>query len=74
MYNDEFYNIGNNIKKYRKAGGLTQQMLADKIGKGLNFVGKIEVRFNHPSLYTLIDIAKALNIELKDLFEMNNRA
>ena len=69
MYEDEFKQIGLNIKKYRKQTGITQQVLADKIGKSLNFVGKIEVGFDHPSLYTLIDIAKALEIPLKDLFE-----
>lgn len=69
MYEDEFKQIGLNIKKYRKQTGITQQVLADKIGKSLNFVGKIEVGFDHPSLYTLIDIAKALGIPLKDLLE-----
>mgnify|MGYP002773895722 FL=1 len=69
MYEQEFQHIGLNIKKFRKKEGITQQILADKIGKSLNFVGKIEVGFDHPSLYTLIDIAKALNVSLKDLFE-----
>lgn len=36
-----YKNLGKNIKYYRNQLGLTQQKLADKIGKGLNFVGKI---------------------------------
>ncbi len=67
---DEFYKqIGKNIKKARLAKHLTQEQLAVQIGKGLNFVGKIEVGFSHPSLNTLIDISKILKIEIKDLFE-----
>lgn len=68
--NEAIYkNIGNNIKKYREAKHLTQQELANKIKKGLNFVGKIEVAYSRPSLNTLIDIAHVLEIDLKDLFE-----
>lgn len=67
--NDETYKqIGKNIKKYRLANQLTQEQLANLIGKGLNFVGKIEVGFSHPSLNTLIDISKVLKVSLSDLF------
>ncbi len=57
-----FYKIlGKNIKTRRKALGLTQQELADKLDMSLNFVGKIEVAFSKPSLDTLIQIADALD-------------
>ena len=59
---------GEIIKQKREAKGLTQQQLADKLGMSLNFIGKIEVGFDHPSLYTLIDISNCLEIPLKDLF------
>ncbi len=66
--NEDFYKkLGLNIKKIRKQRTLTQQQLAEKIGKGLNFVGKIEVAFSKPSLETLIDIASALNVEVSEL-------
>lgn len=65
---DEFYqNLGKNIKKYRDVSGITQQILADKIGKSINFVGKIEVAFSRPSLNTVIDIAEALNVTVSEL-------
>ena len=41
--------LGKNIKVRRKEVGLTQQQLADKMGIGLNFMGKIEVAFSKPS-------------------------
>jgi len=63
--------IGKNIKRYRLEKNLTQQMLANEIGKGLNFVGKIEIGFSKPSLNTIIDISKALNIPLKSLFDFD---
>ena len=70
MHNtDEVYKlIGKNIKKYREIKGFTQQELADKINMGLNFVGKIEVAFSHPSINTLVLIADALDIKLMELF------
>ena len=46
---------------------MTQQGLADKVGKSLNFIGKIEVNFSRPSLDTVIDIAEALNISVSEL-------
>jgi len=67
MKDSIYKKIGQNIKKYREINKLTQQELANKIGKGLNFVGKIEIAFSRPSLNTLIDISFALDIELKDL-------
>lgn len=66
--NKEFYiNLGLNIKKIRKERNLTQQQLAEKIGKGLNFMGKIEVAYSKPSLDTIIDLANALNITVSEL-------
>ncbi len=65
---DSFYkNLGKNIKKYRESEKMTQQALADKVGKSLNFIGKIEVNYSRPSLDTLIDIAAALNISVSEL-------
>ena len=63
-----YKNLGINIKSKRKALGYTQQELADRIGKGLQFVGKIETAFSKPSFDTIIDISYALNVSLDDLF------
>ena len=68
-YDEVYKKIGLNIKKYRTDLGLTQQQLADRLGMSLNFIGKIEVGYDHPSLYTLIDIAGNLDIPLKNLFD-----
>ena len=68
-YDEVYKKIGLNIKKYRTSLGLTQQQIADRLGMSLNFIGKIEVGYDHPSLYTLIDIANNLEIPLKNLFD-----
>lgn len=66
--NEDFYKkLGLNIKKMRKKKNLTQQQLAEKIGKGLNFTGKIEIAFSKPHLDTLIDIADALGVTVSEL-------
>lgn len=66
--NKDFYKLlGLNIKKMRNARNLTQQQLADKIGIGLNFMGKIEVAFSKPSLDTIVEIANALNVTVSEL-------
>jgi len=69
MYKEVYKQLGLNIKKYRNVCGLTQEQLAEKIDKSLNFVGKIEVAFSHPAFETIVDIARALNVPLKNLFE-----
>ena len=71
-YNDTYKNLGMNIKRRRLKVGLTQQQLAEKAGIGLNFLGKIEIAFSKPSFDTIISIAKALNISLKDLFDFKD--
>lgn len=66
--NKNFYKqLGLNIKRLRSEQKLTQQQLADKIGIGLNFMGKIEVAFSKPSLDTTIEIANALNVTVSEL-------
>lgn len=72
MYKELYRQIGLNIKRYREVKDITQEQLADRIGKSVNHIGKIEVAFSQPSLRLLADIAKALEIPLKDLFDFDN--
>ena len=68
-YIDIYKKLGKNIKRCRKKLNLTQQQLAEKAGIGLNFLGKIEIAFSKPSFDTIIDIAKALDVSLRELFD-----
>ncbi len=72
MNEDVYKKLALNIKKYRKLKGLTQENLADNIDIGINHMGKIEIAYSKPSFDTIIDIANALDISLKELFDFDN--
>ena len=61
--------IGKRIKFLREGKGLTQEKLAEITGLSLDFIGKIEVNINEPGLKSLIKIAEALDVNIKDLFD-----
>ena len=64
-----YKSIGQRIKVLRESKGLTQEKLAEKSGLSLDFIGKIEVNINEPGLKSLIKIANALAVHIKELFE-----
>ncbi len=64
--------IGLNILHYRKEQGMTQAQLAEKTDLSRNYVQRIETAASSCTLDTLIDIAEALNIPLKKLFEFRD--
>jgi transcriptional regulator with XRE-family HTH domain len=59
--------LGNNIRKYRKLQGLSQEELAFRISSARNYIGCIERAEKLPSLNTVFDIASELQIDIKDL-------
>lgn len=71
-YYDTWLAIGLNILHYRKEQGLTQDNLAEKCGISRNYMQRIETAASSCSLNTLIDIAQALGIPLKKLFEFRD--
>lgn len=68
-YSEKYKNIGIKISKYRIKRGLTQEELANKIGISYSYLTQIEAPnvVKKMSLEVLFDIAKALNIDIKDL-------
>jgi len=61
--------LGARIKELRKAKGLSQEELSEKVGIDSKHLSRIEVGKSYSSLDTLGKIAQALGIEIKDLFE-----
>lgn len=62
--------IGEHIAQIRKSKGLTQEDLADKASISYSYLTKIEasnclISF---SIETLLDIANALGVDVKELF------
>lgn len=66
-----YYLVSQNIKKQRKIKGWTQVKLAMKSNISVDYLKKIETKSGcdkHFSLDTVQKIAKALEIDAKDLF------
>jgi len=60
--------FGNNVRKYRKEKGLSQEELSFKAELHRTYIGMIERAEKNITLINIGKIAKALDIEIKDLF------
>jgi transcriptional regulator with XRE-family HTH domain len=60
--------LGLKIRELRKLMGYTQEELNEKSNVSAKFIGEIERGEVNPSLESLIRIASALNINVRDLF------
>lgn len=65
--------LGKRIKELRKAQGISQQQLAELANVDQRNLSHVECGDTFPSR-ALLDIAKALNIDLKDLFDFEHLA
>lgn len=65
--------IARNIKKYRKEAGITQAVLAEKVGVSHEFIRRIESKkgIKTFSIDTIWKISLVLNIEPGRLFEID---
>ena len=59
--------IGNNIKQLRMLKGISQEKLAENIGKSAHFISVLERGESGLSISTVIDICKALNTDANTL-------
>jgi transcriptional regulator with XRE-family HTH domain len=62
--------LGNKIRELRKEQGITQERLAELIGKTTEHVSFIERGERAPSFEMLIDLANAFNISLSSLLDI----
>ena len=63
--------FGKRLKELRKEKGLSQEALSKKAGLDRTYEGKIERGQKSPSLNTIAKLAKALEINLDDLFNFD---
>ena len=61
--------LGNKIKYYRKLEGLSQEKLSELVSLSRNYIGMIERAEVNTPVSTIFSIAKALNIDTKQLFD-----
>lgn len=63
--------LGARIKELRKAKKLSQDELSEMIGVDAKHLSRIEVG-SSPSMDTLENIARSLDVEIRDLFEFEH--
>lgn len=61
--------FGNRLREIRLAKNLSQEMLANDADIPINQVGRIERAEISTSLNTIYKIAKALEVDIKELFD-----
>ena len=68
---DKYIAMGLKIAYYRKKAGLTQELLAEKISRSVNFIAQVEGTgtVRGVSLETLFSIAEVLGIPASKLLE-----
>ena len=73
ILHEEYDNFKQNIKYYRKKLNLTQEDLAEKADLSISYIKQIESckEYKNVTLSTMLNICKALNISINDLFSNN---
>lgn len=68
---DKYKRLGLKISYYRKVKGMTQEQLAEELGKSLSFIGAVEAPNidRTKSLDTLFDISDVLEIPASKLLD-----
>ena len=61
--------IGKKIRVYRKAKGLSQEALAERLNLSTNFIGLVERGQKQVTILSLSKIAEVLEVDLKIFFE-----
>lgn len=68
MATEQDTKLGKRIQKLRKAGGMTQEQLAEKLHLSTKYIQFIETGHRKPSLKTIYKIARALGVNVHELF------
>ena len=61
--------LGDKMRAYRKQAGLSQEKLAEKADLHHNFIGEVERGNMEISLTSMLKIAKALKVKVRDLVD-----
>lgn len=63
----DYYKIGQKIRKYRKAMGISQEQLSERVGISTTHMSHIETGNTKLSLPVLVELSKALEVRTDDL-------
>ncbi len=64
--------FGLRLRKLRKEKGFSQDQFAFETEINVSTISRIERGIHNPRLVTLYQLAEALNIEVKELFDFKN--
>lgn len=64
--------IGQRIRELRRASGMSQEALAEKMGISSKYLSSIERGKENPTLDTFISLAAALGVEFRDIFDFSH--
>ena len=65
----DYFKIGERIRKFRKAKGLSQEILAEKVGISVTHMSHIETGNTKLSLPVLVELAQHLEVHTDDLLQ-----
>ncbi len=60
--------VGLNTRLHRLERGLSQAMLATRIGVDQSYISKLEAGQQNPTVLTVSNICNALDVDLRDIF------
>lgn len=69
MSGDPIKAFGLTVKEIRKAQSLSQETLAAEAGLDRAFLSQVETGRKQPSLLTIFRLARALKLDVSDLFK-----
>lgn len=69
MKDDIHKKFATKVQKLREAKGYTKSILSSLADLDISYIGKIERCEKSPSLRTIIKLADALEVPVKDLFD-----
>lgn len=69
MGSDVEKRLGRQVAAYRKSAALTQEALAERVKVTPETISRLERGSTVPGLATIENVARALNVELRDLFD-----
>jgi transcriptional regulator with XRE-family HTH domain len=70
---DVLRKLGARLKEIRKARGLTQEALAEKVDLSPQYLSRLEGGHQSPSIETMARLAEALDLELFELFNVGHQ-
>ena len=66
-------NFGKRLRSFRKNRDMSQERFAEALGISVDFLSLIERGINSPSFDTLERMAKSLRVQVKDLFDFQEK-